>query len=293
MAREERSLWEVYASEVEPWRRGRSILTCIAFFQFLFPGVVLATKATSGDVESVVGFGVGVVFLWILFYFIWVGIHWVRWFYGGWNGFLGFVLLIWGWRDSNILAAVGAAQLVVGSYLCLSPSVYAFAQRQREIVSWKEWLIFAAICLLILTSLGAAMLGLFAYRVRLNHSASIFAGHAARRIFGEPDRGWIFSHLTRHSLDRNGRSRMQEFLARTRQLGSLKQIMCSDGAARLRFHFPATFESEAQVICRAETDDGPVLLHFILWNLESDWEIERVWWEYLPVPDPAASVPSP
>jgi hypothetical protein len=37
--------------------------------------------------------------------------------------------------------------------------------------------------------------------------------------------------------------------------------------------------------CRAETDEGPVLLNFILWNFDSDWEIERVWWEYLPSPD--------
>jgi hypothetical protein len=293
MAKDERSLWEVYDSEIEPWRRGRIVLVTIAFFQFLFPCLVLVTKATLGDIEYALGFGVGVVFLWILFYFIWVGIHWVRWLYGGWNALLGFVLLIWGWRDNNILAVVGCAQLVAGGYLCLSPSVYAFAKRQRETVSWKEWLVFAAICLLILTSLGAAMLGLFAYRVRLNHSASTFAGHAARRIYGEPDRSWIFSHLTRRSLSRNGgRARMEQFLVKTRELGSLRQITCSDGAARLRFHFPASFESEARVICRAETEGGPVLLYFILWNFGADWEIERVWWEYLPQPESAVPAPS-
>ena len=291
MAREERSLWEQYDSEVEPWRHGRTVLITIASLQFLFPGLVLVTKVISGDIEYILGFGIAVVFLWILFYFIWVGIHWVRWLYGGWIALIGFVLLIWGWRDSSMLAAVGCAQLVAGVYLSLSPSVHAFAKRQREMVGWKEWLIFGVICLLILTSIGAAMLGLFAYRVRLNHSSSIFAGHAARRIYGEPDRPWIFSHLTRRSLSRNGgRARMEQFLDQTRQLGSLRQIMCSDGATRLHFHLPATFESEARVICRAETEEGPVLLNFILWNFGFDWEIERVWWEYLP--SPPAPVPS-
>ena len=66
MAREERSLWEQYDSEVEPWRHGRTVLITIASLQFLFPGLVLVTKVISGDIEYILGFGIAVVFLWIL-----------------------------------------------------------------------------------------------------------------------------------------------------------------------------------------------------------------------------------
>jgi hypothetical protein len=44
MAKEIRSLWEQFDSEVEPWRRGRIMLLSIAAFYLVAQSLILATS---------------------------------------------------------------------------------------------------------------------------------------------------------------------------------------------------------------------------------------------------------
>jgi hypothetical protein len=51
--KEERSLWEIYDSETELWRRGRVILVLIALFYFLTQSLVILGALFIGSLERV------------------------------------------------------------------------------------------------------------------------------------------------------------------------------------------------------------------------------------------------
>ena len=181
-------LWREVVGDTEPWRRGRLFLILLAILTFClqclsFWGLVLA-----GDIQRMLGLGIFVLLFWLQFYFIWIGVHWVRWLNGGWSALWGFALLIWGFRDGSPLAlVVGVYSLVVGCYLGFAPSVYFFAKRQRESVRWMESLIVAAVFLLVLGSLGAGVLGLMGHKAHLEQEARRFADTAFKRIFSDHD----------------------------------------------------------------------------------------------------------
>src|SRR5438105_10984760 len=103
MSEETRSLWEIYDSEVPPWRRGRTILTCIAFFHFLLQCLLAIGLALSGNLDRIFFFGLAAVLFWLQFYFVWIGVRWLRWLWGAWNVATGFCLIIWAWRDLSAI----------------------------------------------------------------------------------------------------------------------------------------------------------------------------------------------
>src|SRR4051794_11966800 len=101
MTNETRSLWEVYESETEPWKKGRTILVSVAVFYFIIQALIFAAVTLGGYVEQAIFLAANVIVFWFIFYLIWIGIHWLRWICGAWNVVLGFCLIIWGWRDAN------------------------------------------------------------------------------------------------------------------------------------------------------------------------------------------------
>jgi hypothetical protein len=290
---ETRSLWEVYDSETEAWRRGRIILIYVGLFHFVFQVLVVAAQVIIGNLDRVLTFGVIIVFFWLLFYFVWIGVHWIRWLWGGWNLTAGFCLLIWAWRDESGLETLGGTiSFLVGAYLC-SPSVYFFANRQKEIVRWRESLLFGAVCVLMVCSIAAASFALWEFGEQRREDACDFADQAAWHIYADHDRNWTLSNVTQLSLQQGGPARLGYFLEDTRKrLGSMRQILAATGTARLHFQLPFRFEVEAHVISHAETQFGPAELHFLLWNHGDHWEIEHMWWEYLPIPE-GSPVPTP
>jgi hypothetical protein len=184
---ESRSLWEQLDSKIEPLRRGRIILISIAAFYIITQSLILAATIFLGDIERFLIFGVGAVFFWLLFYFAWIGVHWIRWLWGGWNLIIGFCLLIWAWRDMSGLETLSAAiAVLIGAYL-LSPSVYFFASEQRKMVRGKEAVLLAVVCLLVLCSIGAGMTGLWMLRNQRLQEAIEFADVAAQHVYAEPD----------------------------------------------------------------------------------------------------------
>src|SRR5437899_3246249 len=139
MPQETRSLWEQLDSEVEPWRRGRVALISIAALNFVLQALDIALHMLLGDIERVLFDAAVFVLFWLQFYFIWIGVHWIRWLAGAWAGVTGFCFIIWAVRDNNpVMGVFGAINLMVATYFCFSSSVYFFAKRQRETIRWKE-----------------------------------------------------------------------------------------------------------------------------------------------------------
>jgi hypothetical protein len=284
MPDESPSLWEQFDSEVEPWRRGRGILICIAAFYIVAQSLILAASILLGNIERFLIFGVGAVFFWLFFYLVWIGVHWIRWLLGGWNLIIGFCLLIWAWRDMSGIETLSATiALLIGAYL-LSPSVYFFATEQRKVIRWHEAVLIAAVCMLVLCSIGAAMIGLWVFRNRCLQEAIEFADVAVQHVYVKPDQDWVLAHATEQSIKNNGHQRLQYFFENTKNLGAVGQISRARGSIRLYFRFPSNFESDAHLISEAKSQNGPVELHFILWNFRNNWEIHRMWWTYLPLP---------
>ena len=287
MANENRSLWEIYHSETEPWCKGRTILLSIAFFYFVVQITGFAAAVLSGNIERALGFTVIAMLFWLLLYLIWIGLHWVRLVWGGWNMISGFGLLIWGWRDSSgYETTLGAITLLIGTYLCLSPSVYSFARRQRETVRWQEAVLIAVVCLLVIISIAAALLGLQFVHIQREREAARFAEEVAQRVYLDHDFDWTLAHVTPTSLEDDGRERLRYFFSAVRrQLGEIRSISGAQATVSLRFRLPSTFASDAQVISNAESAAGPVELHARLLEEGSGWEVDRMWWTFAPMPE--------
>ncbi len=286
MAEDSRSLWEQYHSEVEPWRRGRAVLVTIGLGYLISQAAIAVAAISLGAIEQLLLFCIGYVLFWLLFYFIWIGVHWIRWLAGACAGAIGFCWLIWGFGGSNaMMVSFGAINLLIAGYFCLSPSVYFFAKRQRETVRWTEAASVGAVCLLLLYSIAAALTALWAYRNEQLQEAIEFAQTAGEEIYLRPDRDWVLSHVTQRSLQHDGRERLNYFFQVSNQsLQSVREISNPHGWLRMRFRFPSRFEWDAYVVSRAESQNGPAELHFLLSKSEENWEIDHMWWTYLPLP---------
>jgi hypothetical protein len=286
MPQETRSLWEIYDSEVEPWRRGRMALVLIAVLNVVLEALDIASHLILGDIQRVLTVSALFILFWFQFYFIWIGVHWIRWLAAAWTGLTGFCFIIWAVGDNNaVLGFFGAINLVVAAYLSLSPSVYFFAKRQRKTVRWKEALGVAAVCFLVLCSIGAAMIGVWGFRIRQTREAAEFADIAAQHVYVDLDSDWTVLHVTQSSLQDDGSARLKFFFDDMKErLRSVHQISEPGGIVRVQFQFPTGFRWHAHVTLHAESKDGPARLHFILSKSAQDWEIEHMWWEYLPLP---------
>src|SRR5437667_1700900 len=100
-------LWRTVVGETEPWRRGRMFLILLAILTFCVQCLTLGFCIVSGDIERLFISGIFVLIFWLQYYFIWIGVHWVRWLNGAWNALAGFIFVIWGWRDGVVLAVLG------------------------------------------------------------------------------------------------------------------------------------------------------------------------------------------
>ena len=150
-------LWQSVVGDTEPWRRGRLFLILVGVVTFCFQCTAIGLRIAIGDLEGLLVTAIYLLIFWLQFYLIWIGLHWVRWLNGGWSALIGFVLVIWGWRDQSTIAVVfGVYSLCVGVYMALAPSVYFFAKRQRERIRWGESILVAAVLLLLVGSFAVS-----------------------------------------------------------------------------------------------------------------------------------------
>ena len=279
-----RSLWEQYASEVELWRRGRLILVLIALLHFLLQALVILALLLAGNVERFTLFAAITVVFWLQFYFVWAGVHWVRWLWGVWDMVTGFCLIIWAWRDTSTGETVlGTAAFLTGFYLCFSPSIYLFAKRQKESAWWGEWILLAGVCCLLLCSIAAMATGLFFLRHEAEEDAVKFADEVNERVYVDRDENWTAAHVTPSSYKQAGPERLRYFFKDTRALGRVEQISSAHAAVQVRPEIPRSWHWEALVASQAQSEAGPVQLSAILRDDGQGWRIDRLWWRYLPM----------
>ncbi len=282
MAEETRSLWEQFDSDVEPWKRGRSYLIWIGIFQFFTQGLVIAAAALTGNFERAAGMAIASVLFWLLFYFVWIGKHWFRWLWGAWNLINGFCLLIWAWRDSSASETVsGALTFAIGFVLCFSSSIYFFACRQRESIRWRESVVVAVVCAILLLGVLTTLLGLVSLREQWRRDATTFGLEGFHRTYHDYDYDWVYAHAT---PQQHGEERLKYFFSRNRvQVGPVGAL--SDPVTRidLRIGSGLHLVAQARLDCETTSVGGPLLLHETLVNQGEEWQIEHMWWDYLPV----------
>jgi hypothetical protein len=292
MTPEARPLWkEVVVGDTEPWRRGRLFLVLLASVSLIIQGLAVASLIIAGSIELVPVQGIVALLFWLQFYFIWIGIHWVRWLNGGWSALYGFALIIWGFRDSSAVAGVlGLYCLVVGCYLAFAPAVYFFAKRQRETVRWMESLGIAAVFVVLLGGLVAGAFGLVAYKANLEREAREFADRAFRRIFSDHEIAFLLEHASDRLITAAGnRAALTRFMQdATMRAGDIHELTQPAGSLRFWYLFPFRLASEGPMTAVGRGDRIHIRMQLIIGDASGDWQIHAIRWypEFVPGPGP-------
>lgn len=274
------SLWNF--GETEPWRRGRVVLISFALTTFLFQALVLGALIFAGNIEQLFVQGIALLLFWLQFYFIWIGVHWVRWLQGFVSALWGFALVIWAVRDESIiLFALGLYFFGFGIYVGFAPAVYFFAKRQQEKRNWIEVVIAAAIFTLLLLSLGSGLLGLSIYRSQREERARHFADIALERIFTQHDTYFFLDHVSENMLQRNGRLRLTKFLQdATMRAGDVNNIEPATGRLQFWYGFPLKLVGFGIMTAEGKNTIGPVKMQLTIIEGGTSWEIDQIVWFY-------------
>jgi hypothetical protein len=292
MTSEPEPLWkQVVVGDTEPWRRGRLFLVLVGSLSLLAQGLVVVSGIVAGFIEFVLVQGIISLIFWLQFYFIWIGVHWVRWFNGGLSALYGFALIIWGIRDANPLSLIiGLYSFVVGCYMAFAPSVYFFAKRQKEAVRRTESIAIAFVFLVLFGTLAAGVVGLLGYRAHIEREARQFADTAFRRIFSEHDTEFFLEHASDRLLqvagDRPGLTRFLQDA--TMRAGDVHDIQEPAGSLRFRYFFPLRLESEGPMSTNGYGDRSRIQMQIIIGDAHGDWQIHAIrWWpDYSILPPP-------
>ncbi len=274
-------LWRSVVGDTEPWRRGRLFLVLLAVWQLLLHLLVVGSQLLAGNLEVVLYAGLGAIVFWFCYYFIWIGVHWVRWVAGGFSCLLGFAKIIWGLRDGSPLWLVGGViELGTGSYLALAPAVYFFALRQKAKMRWKEAIVVAAVFGLLLLSTSSTFVALSAYRAKLEREARAFADRAFHSVFVEHDTEFIRRHATARLQSEAGWDRLSAFTTDCYlRLGAEPKAERANGRLRLRFVFPASLVSEGVMFASAQSDQGRVRFSARIGAVVGgEWQLDGIWW---------------
>jgi hypothetical protein len=284
MREDTRSLWEQYDSEVEPWRRGRAFLICFGILSALSDLVPCAALILSGEIERLFIFAATRILFWIQFYFIWIGVHWVRWFQGAFTIGYGFVLFIWSLQNESGAAMMfGMFIMGTGVYLAFAPSVYFFAKRQQARRNWGESLLVAAAFGIVLLSLSAGAFGLFRYKIRVQQDALDFADTAFQRIFAEHDTYFLRDNVTSRLREPPfGRDHMTKFLQNATMfagdVGHIQRTTAKEIA--VHYGFPFSLFAQAEMQSQGVGARGPVVVRLQIAGTAGDWKIDKADWWY-------------
>lgn len=213
----------------------------------------------------------------LLLYFVWIGQTWARWLlapifliHGCWD-------FIWGIIGSEGLRIViGVGELIVFTYLAISPSVYAFAREQRERINRCEVLAISGVFFLMLVSVGSGILAFYNYQNTLKAEANEFAGMAFHRVFENRDP----EYLAEHSSKKRRFMSAQTFINRINsELGEVKDV----GPVGTSFHtkfVPYRLEMRATAKARVIFQTAPMWVTVEISRKELQWEIDHISWDY-------------
>jgi hypothetical protein len=278
-------LWrEVVVGDTEPWRRGRLFLIIYGIISLANQAFIVVNFVLQGLLDPLFFNAALIALFWLQFYFIWIGVSWIRWIQAGFSGLLAATLIIWGIRDGMMLwVGLGVVGFGLAAYLGLAPSVYFFAKHQREKRDWKEVLAVAFVFLLLLASFGAGILGLAGYRTSRLAEAREFADSAFRHIFTEHDTQFLRERTTERLMKEGGGiGGLTKFLQiATMRAGDVHDIKPSTGALRCWYKFPFGMGTYGEVISEGMGARGPVKLWMRIGEGGQGWQIDAVWWTYV------------
>jgi hypothetical protein len=270
-------LWREVLGDAEPRRRGREAIIVLSVLILLGEAVKVVGAMMGGDIPA---FFVQLVIAWgvaLLLYFVWIGQTWARWLLAPVFCINGCWDFIWGVIGSDGLRIViGLGELIVCCYLTISPSVYAFAREQRERINRWEIFAISGVFLLVLGSVGSAILAFYIYQNTLKAEATEFAGLSFHRVFENRDA----EYLAEHSSKTRKYSSPQTFMNRINaELGEVRSVGPVGTTFRIKFvhdHFELRGTAKARVIF----DSAPLWVSIEISGREPDWEIEHISWNY-------------
>ena len=274
-------LWQSAVGDTEPWRRGRNFLIVIGVLTAVMQLFTAAILILGGFIEQLFLLAAIVTATWLGFYFVWIGVHWVRCLLGAWWALSGFAFCIWSLEaHSGPLFLNGIYLLGAGSYMALAPAVHFFAQRQHERRDPRTVLLVAATFLLLIASLCAGVYGLAIYRKQMQDEARDFADAAFSRIFTQHDTYFLLNHVTPRNLaPPYGRGFLTKFLqVTTIRAGDLRRIQPANGHVRLRYALPVTLYVDGVMATEGVSDRGRIVMQMRIGGLPGNWQIDEVRW---------------
>lgn len=274
-------LWRSVVGEREPWRRGRLFLITTGVLAALSQLYLLALGIFGGLLDQVIADAIGILLFWLAFYFIWIGVHWVRWIQGACTALFGLTLALRGVEGSSgLLIVLGLFDLALGAYLALAPAIYFFALRQRESRSWQMAVAVAAIFALLVASLACGAWGLTIYRQMLASEARQFAGTAFRRLFAEHDTYFLLDHAAPRMLAPPfGRAYLTRYLqVATIRAGDVHAFQPAQGSVALRCGLPLKVYLEGDMQADAICERGHIVLSMHVHGLPGNWLIDQLGW---------------
>lgn len=276
-------LWRETLGDLEPWRRGRLVLVVFGAITLVSHLVILGRAVLWGNVETLLGQGAGALLFWLQFYFIWIGVHWVRWLQGLLSALWGFALIIWGvGGDSGVAIALGIYYFGFGSYLALAPSIYFFARRQQERRNWTEALVAAAIFLLVLASLSSGTYGFFSYKSQREADARHFADVGFERIFSDHDMYFFLNHASADLLKNYGEAELTRFLQdATLRAGTVHEFGPAAGHLQFWYGFPFKLASFGVMGTEGAGAFGEMQMELKVIDGGGGWQIDQISWFYL------------
>jgi hypothetical protein len=280
---ETQPLWRELVGDTEPWRKGRIIVAVIIALDLVGRTLLIADWVIVGNIDQIFVQSIAGVIALLLFYFIWIGIHWVRFVTAAWLGLVALFYLLWGFNDD--LAGemfAGGVNLVCAAYLALSAPVFFFAKHQRESPWWRETLVFVGTCVLLTASLASAIVALAGYRNEQLIEARNFADSAFGAIFADHDTYFFLGHVTEHCLQTNGgRLQVTRFLQdATLRAGDAHDFEPARGKIVLSYNFPTRLDCTGMMETKAVGMKGPIDLHMKVVEQGQGWQIENIWWRF-------------
>ncbi|CAN5467404.1 hypothetical protein BH18VER1_BH18VER1_12430 [soil metagenome] len=277
-------LWRSVVGDPEPWRRGRILLVCVAAVKVAAQAVMLATAIRTGALLFGISASIDVLIWWLLFAFIWLGTHWVRWLLGSFSFAFAFFHLVQafahGSREAVPLTLLQVMLEVFVGAACFAPSVHFFAIRQREKIRWREKLAAAAIFGLLIASSVFTFLGLIFYTEGVQRDERRDGETVLRRLFVQNDTRFLLDHASAPFFDKykqRGLSWLlqQQFV----QMGELHNFTVTGTTLQTHYSFPATFIHTGVVHGVADTDCGRAQLRVLLVGSPRNWKIDGFSWQ--------------
>jgi hypothetical protein len=270
-------LWKEVLGDAEPRRRGREAVIVVTIVILLGEAVRILAALASGHMPS---FFLQVFIGWViamLLYFVWIGQTWARWLLAPIFALNGCWDFIWGIVGSDGLRLViGVGELIIFTYLAISPSVYVFARHQRERISRWQVLAISGVFLATFVSIGSAILAFFIYQNTLKAEATEFTRLTFHRVFENRDP----IYLAEHSSKTRKNSSPRQFINRIdAELGEVKSMGPLGMSFRTKF-VPYRLELRGTATARVVFESGAHWVTIEISGPDPDWEIDHMRWDY-------------